>query len=88
MYMLGYEYWKEADYQTKISIARNNLHDNPHIAAYYFYARYTSFLDQVVCPKFNITDYRYRYEWQARGSTYTYGLFYVDGLLPAELTID
>ena len=74
-----YQEWLQADHRQKINIASANLRDNPHIAAYHFHRRFTSFLKQVLVKKFNITDYWYRYEWQSRGSTHVHGVCWVNG---------
>lgn len=75
--MPRYDDWLAADHRGKLAIAAVNLRNNPHIAAYHFHQRYSSFLDKVLRPKLNITEYWYRYEWQARGSTHAHGLFWV-----------
>ncbi|KAM4067753.1 ATP-dependent DNA helicase PIF1 [Hirsutella rhossiliensis] len=76
-HMPSYVEWREADSRGKGAIAFRNLLENPHIAAYHFHSRFTSFLKIVSMPKFNITDYWFRYEWQARGSTHVHGLYWV-----------
>ena len=83
--MPRYHEWQQADHRSRMTIARVNLRDNPHIAAYHFHVRYTSFLEKVLKPKFNIDDYWYRYEWQARGSTHAHGLFWVKDSPPTPL---
>ncbi|KAF4952454.1 hypothetical protein FSARC_12626 [Fusarium sarcochroum] len=76
-HMHRYVEWQNADNRGKVSIARRNLKENPHIAAHHFQMRFTSFYKHVIKPKFNITDSWFRYEWQARGSTHSHGLFWV-----------
>lgn len=56
-----------------------DLRDNPHIAAWHFHTRFTAFRDYVLKPKFNITDSWDRYEWQARGSPHSHGLYWANG---------
>lgn len=46
--------------KSQIMIA--NLKDNPYIAVYYFYYRFTSFLKTILKPKFSITKYQFRYK--------------------------
>ncbi|KAF5578398.1 ATP-dependent DNA helicase PIF1 [Fusarium pseudoanthophilum] len=76
-HMPEYTNWQNANNRGKMAIARKNLKENPHIAAYHFNARFTSFLENVIKPKFNVTESWFRYEWQARGSTHAHGLFWV-----------
>jgi ATP-dependent DNA helicase PIF1 len=45
-------------------------------------------MQEVLEPKFNITDYWYRFEWQARGSTHRHGLFWMDGAPSATDLVD
>ncbi|KAF2706209.1 hypothetical protein K504DRAFT_386012, partial [Pleomassaria siparia CBS 279.74] len=53
--------------------------DNPAIVAYHFHRRLKVFFEEILKPKFNVTDSWHRYEWQARGSTHNHGLFWSDG---------
>ncbi|KAF5711868.1 ATP-dependent DNA helicase PIF1 [Fusarium mundagurra] len=76
-HMPRYEEWQNADNHSKVAIARKNLKENPHIAAHHFHMRFTSFLKHVIKPKFNVTESWFRYEWQARGSTHSHGLFWI-----------
>jgi hypothetical protein len=78
-HMPRYAAFCAADNRGKIAIARQNLKENPHIAAYHFHQRFESFIQHVLKPKFNIVEYWYRYEWQARGSTHAHGLFWIQG---------
>lgn len=73
--MPRYEEWKQGPEQTRLRISRENLRDNPHIAAHHFFRRYNVFRDQVLIPKFNIIDHWDRYEWQTRGSSHNHGLY-------------
>jgi hypothetical protein len=41
------------------------------------------FQQEVLTPKFNISDYWNRYEWQARSSTHNHDLYWCDGAPPA-----
>ena len=52
-----YSAWKEAHGTQKFRIARLALRDNPHIAAYHFYARFNAFMEHFLKPKFDIADY-------------------------------
>jgi hypothetical protein len=69
--------WKQGPEQVRIRISRQNLEENPHIAAYHFYRRYCLFRDLVLIPKFGIVDYWGRFEWQARGSSHHHGLYWI-----------
>ena len=53
-----------------------NLNNNPAIAAYYFQMCWELFFEKVLWPKFNITDWWWRYEWQHRGSSHVHGFFW------------
>ncbi|CAG8825288.1 24026_t:CDS:2, partial [Cetraspora pellucida] len=52
----------------------HNLNENPHIATWFFTCRFELFLEHVLIPKWNLSDYWYRYEWQHRGSTHVHGI--------------
>ncbi|KAH0499426.1 hypothetical protein TgHK011_006624 [Trichoderma gracile] len=73
-----FDAWQAASARDKLRIAMQNLKDNPHIAAYHFDYRFKTFLQTVVLPKLQITEFWYRYEWQARGSTHVHGLYWTD----------
>ncbi|KAM4065772.1 ATP-dependent DNA helicase PIF1 [Hirsutella rhossiliensis] len=49
-HMPSYVEWREADSRGKGAIAFRNLLENPHIAAYHFHSRFTSFL-KIYCSK-------------------------------------
>jgi ATP-dependent DNA helicase PIF1 len=55
--------------------ARDAVRNNPLIVAYYFVRRMHVFEQEVLRPKFNITNFWNRYKWQARGSTHNHGLY-------------
>ncbi|KAF4993680.1 hypothetical protein FDECE_13356 [Fusarium decemcellulare] len=76
-HMPRYDEWKGAENRRKIAIAMVNLKENPHIAAFHFHLRYQTFLEHVLKPKFNVTEFWMRYEWQARGSTHAHDLFWI-----------
>ncbi|KAJ5183745.1 hypothetical protein N7492_001361 [Penicillium capsulatum] len=65
-WMPNYDDWRAADSATRIRLARANLRDNPLIAAYWFHHRYRVFQETVLDPKFGVTDYWSRYEWQGQ----------------------
>jgi hypothetical protein len=53
---------------------RQDLINNPHIAAWFFDKRFETFLKTVLIPKWRLEDYWYRYEWQHRGSVHVHGI--------------
>ena len=58
---------------------RQDLIENPHIAAWFFHERFQSFFKNVLVPKWKIDDFWYRYEWQHRGSVHVHGIAKVNG---------
>jgi hypothetical protein len=52
--MPQYGDWRDGTVAERLRIARNNLRDNPHIAAYWFHARFQAFKKEVLFKKFNI----------------------------------
>ena len=62
----------------RLKIYIGNIRDNLYITTYYFQRRLNLFLDIVIKPKFIVTDQQIRYEFQARGSTYTYILLQLE----------
>lgn len=65
--MPRYDEWLRADDQGKYRIARENLKNQPMIAAYHFVRRIKLFIQKYMQPKFEFTTYRFRFEW-GRGS--------------------
>jgi hypothetical protein len=53
---------------------RQDLINNPHIAAWFFEKCFKLFLEKVLNPKWNLEDWWYRFEWQHRGSTHVHGI--------------
>lgn len=62
--------------QQRMRIARENLRDHPHICAYWFHFRYETFKRTVLYKRFDIVDKWNRHEWQGRGSTHNYGVYF------------
>ena len=56
-FLREYSAWKQATGSEKFRIARVALRDNPHIAAYHFYARFNAFMEHFLKPKFDVADY-------------------------------
>jgi ATP-dependent DNA helicase PIF1 len=78
-HMPTYQAWKSATTTAqKVKIAQDAIRDNPHVVAYHFVSRFTAFMETVVIPKFRVTDYFNRYEWQARGSPHNHGFLWVE----------
>lgn len=78
-HMPRYNEWKDGTSAIRMQIARQNLRDHPHIAAYWFYTRFNTFRKIVLDKKFRISDWWVRYEWQSRGSTHCHGIYWIDG---------
>jgi ATP-dependent DNA helicase PIF1 len=74
--MLQYEQWKVATAAKRRRLAVDFVRDNPHIIAFWFQQRIELFKKHVLFPKYNIVDHWDRFEWQARGSTHSHGLYY------------
>ncbi|EED11568.1 hypothetical protein TSTA_008640 [Talaromyces stipitatus ATCC 10500] len=72
-----FERWKEAMSQDRIQIARDNLRDNPHIVAQWFWIRYNTFRKEVLDKRFNVIENRNRFEWQGHSSVHNHGLYWV-----------
>jgi ATP-dependent DNA helicase PIF1 len=72
------EYLAATSDHERARIVRNNIQNQPHIAAYYFHRRVQLFLKHVLLKKFPSDDYWYRYEWQGRGSSHTHGFLWVN----------
>ncbi|KAJ3506470.1 hypothetical protein NM208_g16071 [Fusarium decemcellulare] len=83
--MPQYDDWLAATEPERMALSRCLLRQNPHIAAFHFYRRYTLFRDIVLSKKFSITDYWDRYEWQGRGSPHNHGLYWVDNCPGADM---
>lgn len=77
-YMPKYEEWRIATAVARIRLARDNLRDNPYIAAFHYYRRFNVFMNKVLIPKFKMDDWWNRYEWQSRGSTHNHGFAWLE----------
>jgi ATP-dependent DNA helicase PIF1 len=58
------------------------VQQNPHIVAHYFVLRLRAFAEHVLRPVLGFTDSWDRFEWQARGSGHSHGLFWIPGAPP------
>ncbi|KAF6820018.1 hypothetical protein CSOJ01_01086 [Colletotrichum sojae] len=68
-HMPRFEQWKNSTPIQQMQIARENLRDNPHIAAHLFVRRSQLFRQEVLAKKYCIVDYWDRYEFQGRGTS-------------------
>jgi ATP-dependent DNA helicase PIF1 len=79
--------WQPGDQKQRLRLVRDNVRDNPMVVAYHFHRRLEVFFQTVLFPKFNIVDHCHCYEWQARGSSHSHGLYWIDGIPnPGQLT--
>ncbi|EED11567.1 hypothetical protein TSTA_008630 [Talaromyces stipitatus ATCC 10500] len=71
--------------QERIQIARDNLRDNPHIVAQWFWIRSNVFRKEVLDKRFNVIDNWNQFEWQGHGSVHNHGLYWVNGAPNSEV---
>lgn len=69
----AYTLWRNGNPQVRMRITREHLRDNPHIAAYHFHRRFLALMKCIAMPKFAVTDWWNRYEFQGRGSSHNHG---------------
>nr|OQO27419.1 hypothetical protein B0A51_07870 [Rachicladosporium sp. CCFEE 5018] len=81
-HMPDFEQWKVANPDERIRMMKQNLHDYPHIVAYHFHSRYNLLFEEVIMPKFGITDWWSRVEFQLRGTPHQHGLAWMGGDVP------
>lgn len=81
-----YQKWLQADANQRIRIARENLRDNPHIAAFWFHFRWQTFLHVILELKLKVVDFwsRYLNEWRGRGSTHAYSILWIESAPASE----
>ena len=84
-HMPRYEEWRNGTPEVRNRIARMNLKENPHIAAYWFHVRFSLFKREVLSQKWKIEDNWCRYEWQGRGSSHTHGLYWISNAPDSEV---
>lgn len=72
-----YTAWKQGTAAQRSKISRDFLRDNPHKAAYHFHRRFNALMDTVITPKFGLTDYWNRYEFQTRSSSHSHGFLWL-----------
>lgn len=76
-HMPRFEEWRNGRPDERNRIARENLRQNLHIAAYWFHVRFQAFKNEVLKKKWDVVDHWSRYEWQGRGSSHTHGLYWI-----------
>jgi hypothetical protein len=81
-----YERFRLADSRDAlVRVARDAVKDNPLIVDFYFYRRFQLFKRHVLKPKFNVVDSWDRFEYQARGSAHSHGLYWCEGVPANEI---
>ncbi len=66
--------------ESKIAQQRQRLvTDNSILVESYFNNRANSFIKNVICKHFKVNDYRYRFEYQHRGSCHLHGVLWLHG---------
>jgi ATP-dependent DNA helicase PIF1 len=71
-----YHRWNNGTPAERINLSRQQLRDNPHIAAYHFHRRFLAMMECIIKPKFKVTDWWNRYEFQGRGSSHNHGFMW------------
>lgn len=66
-----------ADDRTRRTFIWDGVQRNPHIVAHYLVIRLRAFTERVLRPLLGFTDSWDRFEWQARGSGHSHGLFWI-----------
>jgi ATP-dependent DNA helicase PIF1 len=74
--MPHYPEWNIATADKRKRLAVDFVRDHPHIVAFWFQRRIELFKKHVLFPKYKIINSWDRFEWQARGSTHSHGLYY------------
>ena len=73
-----------ADDRTRRTFIWDRVQHNPHIVAHYLVIRLQAFTDHVLRPLLGFTDSWDRFEWQARGSGHSHGLFWIPTAPPLD----
>ena len=66
-----------ADDRTRRTFIWDGVQRNPHIVAHYLVIRLRAFIEHVLRPLLGFADSWDRFEWQARGSGHSHGLFWI-----------
>jgi ATP-dependent DNA helicase PIF1 len=77
-----------ADDRTQRTFIWDGVQHNPHIVAHYLVIRLQAFTDHVLRPLLGFTDSWDRFEWQARGSGHSHGLFWIPTAPPLDQDTD
>src|SRR5271168_3662376 len=77
-----------ADDRTRRTFIWDGVQNNPHIVAHYLVIRLQAFTEHVLRPSLGFTDSWDRFEWQARGSGHSHGLFWIPGAPPLDQDTD
>lgn len=83
-HMPRYDEWRNGTNDVKIAIARQNIRENPHIAAWHFVQRFRVFKSVFVKRKFGVVDFWNRVEWQGRGSSHSHGFLWLREAVPID----
>jgi hypothetical protein len=76
-HMPRFDEYLAGDEQVKKRIVRDNLQNQPHIAAGWLYRRFKLFKQKVLEPLLKYKDDWHRFEWQARGSGHAHGFCWI-----------
>ncbi|EED14419.1 hypothetical protein TSTA_106280 [Talaromyces stipitatus ATCC 10500] len=66
----NYERWKDGNAIERRVIARENVVNNPHICAYWFWLRLKTFFNEILQKSYNLKDYYTRYEWSISNTNF------------------
>ena len=77
-----------ADDRTQRTFIWDGVQNNPHIVAHYLVIRLQAFTDHVLRPFLGFADSWDRFEWQARGSGHSHGLFWIPTAPPLDQDTD
>jgi len=73
-----------ADDRTRRAFIWDGVQNNPHIVAHYLVIRLRAFTEHVSRPLSGFTDSWDRFEWQARGTGHSHGLFWIPTAPPLD----
>jgi hypothetical protein len=77
-----------ADDRTRRTFIWDGVQRNAHIVAHYLVIRLRAFTEHVLRPLLGFTDSWDRFEWQARGSGHSHGLFWIPTAPPLDQETD
>jgi hypothetical protein len=80
----GFSDLTTADDRTQRTFIWDGVQKNPHIVAHYLVLRLRAFTEHVLRPLLGFTDSWDRFEWQARGSGHSHGLFWIPAAPPLD----